>query len=124
MAKYNAALIKNAADPILSSNQQADLILGMFNDIGTGAEGGIGDIDRVGKVDKVGGTVDVSSEDLKRMRDIYENDIIQEVYQSDITPQVSIQFGDVKETADVDMIVEVIKSKIKEGINVCADGLH
>ena len=49
-----------------------------------------GDIDKVKKVDKVGGTVDVSSEDLKRMRDIYENDIVQEVYQSNITPQVNI----------------------------------
>ncbi len=79
---------------------------------------------KVKKVDKVGGTVDVSSEDLKRMRDIYENDIVQEVYQSNITPQVNIQFGDVKETADVDKILGLIKGKIKESINIQADGVH
>ncbi len=81
-------------------------------------------IDKVGKVDKVGGTVDVSSEDLKRMRDIYENDIVQEVYVSQITPQVNVTFGDVKETADVDKMLRIIKTKMKESINISPEGVH
>lgn len=78
----------------------------------------------MGKVDKVGGTVDISSEELKRMRDIYENDIIQEVYVSNTTPQVNIQFGDVRETADVDEMLRIIKSKIRESLNISAEGVH
>ena len=122
MAAYEAAKQENeaekSADDILS-----EAGLGGDADNGDGAITG-GDIDKVKKVDKVGGTVDVSSEDLKRMRDIYENDIIQEVYQSNITPQVNIQFGDVKESADVDKIIGTIKGKIRESINICADGVH
>ncbi len=96
------------------------------NGLGNVAGGDVagGNVDKVGKVDKVGGTVDVSSEDLKRMRDIYENDVIQEVYATNVTPQVNIQFGDVKETADVDKIIGLIRGKIKESININAEGVH
>lgn len=122
MAAYNAAKQEHSAEKS-ADNMLAGAGLSGAVDNGVGDIAG-GDIDKVKKVDKVGGTVDVSSEDLKRMRDIYENDIVQEVYQSNITPQVNIQFGDVKETADVDKILGLIKGKIKESINIQADGVH
>lgn len=58
------------------------------------------------------------------MRDIYENDIVQEVYVSQITPQVNVTFGDVKETADVDKMLRIIKTKMKESINISPEGVH
>lgn len=125
MAAYNAAKLSNIVEDVSDAAGKAsgnDLLNGLGVP-GYGMED-ISNIDKVGKVDKVGGTVDVSSEDFKRLRDIYENDVIQEVYQSNVTPQVNIQFGDVRESADVDQIIKIIKSKIKEGINICADGVH
>ena len=132
MKAYNAAKVGSVADNVLSATEQANSILSMLNGAKIPPVLAVDDknkkkaanVDKVGKVDKVGGTVDVSSEDLKRMRDIYENDIIQEVYVSNITPQVNIQFGDVRETADVDKIVSQIKGKIKESISISPEGLH
>jgi len=132
MRAYNAAKVKSVAEPVADASEQANSILAMLDgakipdvpEVGDKTKSKPANVDRVGKVDKVGGTVDVSSEDLKRMRDIYENDIIQEVYASNITPQVNIQFGDVRETADVDKILGEIKSKIKESISISPEGLH
>lgn len=117
MAAYNAAKVEETFN-------ESDIGSKVPQTPTAAAAPKLNSIDKVKKVDKVGGTVDVSSEDLKRMRDIYENDIVQEVYQSNITPQVNIQFGDVKETADVDKILGLIKGKIKESINIQADGVH
>ena len=122
-----------------------DSIGGLFDDLGAGSEdlwngnqgpSDIGEVpaasipdgdkkvDKVGKVDKIGGTVDIASEDLKYLRDIFENDVIQEVYTSQVTPQVTISFGDVKETADVDSIMSTIREKVKEQLNISADAIH
>ena len=125
MAAYNAAKLSNIVGDVSDAADKAsgnDLLDGLGIP-GAGMED-ISNIDKVGKVDKVGGTVDVSSEDLKRLRDIYENDIIQEVYVTDVTPQVNIKFGDVRETADIKKIVREIRESIKEGINIGAEGVH
>ena len=123
MAAYNAAkndeedFDESSLEDKISKTPQADEAPELSSK-------GKKNIDKVGKVDKVGGTVDISSEELKRMREFYENDIIQEVRVSQITPQVNVTFGDVHETADADKLIRVIKTKVKEAINVSPDGVH
>lgn len=65
----------------------------------------------VGTVDKVNGTVDISSEDLKLLKDIASRDLL--LSMTSVTPQANITFGDVKETADVGQIMDVIEDMVE-----------
>lgn len=59
-----------------------------------------------GKLDKV----DITSEDLKYLRDVAMHQY--KINYKQITPQVNIAFGDVRETADVDVILDQIEQKM------------
>lgn len=65
----------------------------------------------VGNVDKVNGTVDISSEDLKLLKDIASRDLL--LSMTSVTPQANITFGDVRETADVGQIMDVIEDMVE-----------
>lgn len=65
----------------------------------------------VGDVDKVNGTVDITSEDLKLLKDIATRDLL--LSMTSVTPQANITFGDVKETADVGKIMDVIEDMVE-----------
>lgn len=65
----------------------------------------------VGDVDNVKGTVDISSEDLKLLKDIATRDLL--LNMTSVTPQANITFGDVRETADVDKIMDVIEDMVE-----------
>lgn len=71
-------------------------------------------INNIGQVDKIGdvnGTVDVTSEDLKLMRELAEMQAIQRFVS--LTPTVQVTTGDINSGHDVDSII----SKITEGLN-------
>lgn len=65
----------------------------------------------VGTVDKVNGTVDISSEDLKLLKDIASRDLL--LSMTSVTPQANVTFGDVRETADVNKIMDVIEDMVE-----------
>lgn len=68
-----------------------------------------GDLDSVGKIDS---DVNISDEDLKLLRDMSAREFLLQL--QTVTPVANIKFGDVKETADVGKIVEVIEQMVEE----------
>lgn len=65
----------------------------------------------VGDVDNVKGKVDISSEDLKILKDIATRDLF--LNMTSVTPQANVTFGDVRETADVNKIMDVIEDMVE-----------
>ncbi|MBU9707132.1 hypothetical protein KSP24_09365 [Paenibacillus sp. AK121] len=79
----------------------------------------------VGKVDKVGkieDKVDISSEDLKVMRDIAEMKSIQNFVT--LTPTVQVKTGDINNGADVDTIIKKIGDHLEEQFVSTAQGVY
>lgn len=68
-----------------------------------------GDLDSVGKINS---DVEISDEDIQLLRDIAARDFLVNV--QTVTPKANIKFGDVRETADVNKIVEVIEDMVEE----------
>ncbi|HHY27695.1 MAG TPA: hypothetical protein GX523_13310 [Desulfitobacterium dehalogenans] len=93
-------------------------MFGLNNDIGAiaagGEEEGIPNIDRVGEVGKINNTVDISSEDLKIMRELAEMKNIQNFVT--LTPTVSVTTGDIRNGSDADTIVSQIKTMLERDI--------
>lgn len=74
----------------------------------------INKINNIGQVDKIGdvdGTVNVTSEDLKLMRELAEMQAVQRFVS--LTPTVQVTTGDINSGHDVDSII----SKITDGLN-------
>ncbi|MEK3912218.1 hypothetical protein [Paenibacillus sp. FSL H7-0331] len=79
----------------------------------------------IGKVDTVGNiedTVDISSEDLKVMRDIAEMQSIQNFVS--LTPTVQVQTGDINNGADVHDIIKRIGDHLEEQFTSSAKGTY
>lgn len=82
-------------------------VLDAFNADGVVINGG--KIDSVGSIDS---DVAISDEDLKLLRDMAARDYLLQL--QTITPVANVKFGDVRETADVGKIVEVIEQMVEE----------
>lgn len=63
-------------------------------------------------VDVAGGEVSISDEDLKMLKDIATRDYMLNYKQ--ITPNVNIEFGDVRETADVNEVKNALQRMMEE----------
>ena len=68
--------------------------------------------------------VDMSDEDLKYLRDIAERDYINKFSTATLAPNISIKFGDVKETADADKVAKRIRKILQEEIAMAAEGAY
>ncbi|MFS1514553.1 tape measure protein [Chengkuizengella sp. SCS-71B] len=79
-------------------------------------------IGRVDEVGKIKDTVDISSEDLKMMRDLAEMRNIQNFVT--LTPVVQVQTGDITEKVDVEEVVREIERSMKEEIRASAEGVY
>lgn len=92
---------------------------------GKGDNGGnnSGDEDDVQKVEIVN-TVDIASEDLRYMRDIAEREAINQFTSKFVQPVVNVQFGEVRETADVDAIVKKLTSDFVAELNTAGEFVH
>lgn len=62
-------------------------------------------------IDKINSPVEISSEDLKLLKDIASRDML--LNMMSVTPQANITFGDVRETADVNKIMDVIEDMVE-----------
>lgn len=65
-----------------------------------------------GQLDSIDSDVNISDEDIKLLRDMAARDYLLQV--QSITPVAHVTFGDVRETADVNKIVEVIEQMVDE----------
>jgi tape measure domain-containing protein len=84
-----------------------DSVLGAFN--ADGVQVGGGSLDSVGSIKN---DVNISDEDLKLLRDMTARDYLLQL--QSITPVANVTFGDVRETADVSKIVDVIEQMVEE----------
>lgn len=82
------------------------------------------DVDNVKNVDHINDTVDIASEDLRYIRDIADQEAINQFTSKLLQPQINVNFGEVKETADVDEIIERITTGLDESLNNSSDLLH
>lgn len=85
--------------------------------------GGGDDGDDVQKVEVVN-TVDIASEDLRYMRDMAEQEAINQFTSKLVQPQITVTFGDVHETADVDAIINKLTSQVVEDYSTESDFVH
>lgn len=79
-------------------------VLDMFNADGVTVDGGY--------LDGIKSDVNISDEDVQLMRDMAARDFLLQLQA--ITPVANVTFGDVRETADVNKIVEVIEQMVDE----------
>lgn len=82
------------------------------------------DVDNVENVNHINDTVDIASEDLRYIRDIADQEAINQFTSKLLQPQINVSFGEVKETADVDEIIERITTGLDESLNNSSDLLH
>lgn len=101
---------KTASDKLAKLSESLD----KYTKPGAMAVPGVPNIDEVGTVNKVkdGGTVKIYEEDLKLLKDVAMREF--QLNYRQITPQIDIKFGDVRETADVNKIMEVVNDRIVE----------
>ncbi|WP_396390937.1 hypothetical protein [Desulfosporosinus shakirovi] len=79
-------------------------------------------IDRVNEVGKINNTVDISSEDLKTMRELAEMKNIQNFVT--LTPTVAMTTGDINNGQSVDSIIVKIKTMLETEISSSAQGVY
>jgi tape measure domain-containing protein len=73
-----------------------------------------------------GGAVEVEmpDEDLDYLREIAERDYIANIASNSLAPNISVQFGDVHETADADKVAGRIKQILQEEIAMVSEGVY
>jgi len=79
----------------------------------------IGKVDKVGKIEKA---VDISSEDLKTMRELAEMKNIQNYVT--LTPTIQVTTGDINNGMDIDTIVSRIEDVMTNEISTHASGVY
>lgn len=79
-------------------------------------------IDQVGEVGKINNTVDISSEDLKTMRELAEMKNIQNFVT--LTPTVTVSTGDIRSGDEADSIVMKIQTMLETQIASSAEGVY
>ena len=67
-----------------------------------------GDLDSV----KIKGDVSITDEDIKLLKDVAATEFVNKY--TTLRPEMSVSFGDVRETADVNKILSVIEDMIEE----------
>lgn len=79
-------------------------------------------VGKVGQVDKIKGKVDISSEDLKIMRDIAEMKNIQNFVT--LKPTVSLKTGNINNSGDLDSIVTKLTTRLEDEVAASAKGVY
>ena len=99
----------------MGNSASAKLTNGGTNSIPVTADGG--------KLDTAG-EVNISDEDLKYMKDFAEQEFVNKFTTATLAPNVSIQFGDIHEEADVEKVKDRIKEILEEEISEVAEGVY
>ncbi|MGE6261101.1 hypothetical protein ACQKCU_25045 [Heyndrickxia sporothermodurans] len=91
----------------------------------SGVGNGKNEIPKVGKVDevdKINKSVDISSEDLKMLRELAEIKNIQNFVT--LTPTVQVTTGDIKSESDIDKIIAQIENRLTNEVKSTAQGVY
>jgi hypothetical protein len=128
---------KAFADSFMDKGRAAsDKVKGMLSDakkLGgsapTGTSGGfanqnnnLNNVNKVGEVGKINDTVDISSDDLKLMRELAEIQAIQNFVE--LTPTVQVTTGNINNAGDIDTIINKIGQKLNEEFISTAQGVY
>ena len=105
-AKLKAAEEERAKAEELKKSQEFDFTKYMEDAILAG-----GKLDEVGKINS---DVNISDEDIKLLKDVAAKEFSLNYRQ--ITPKMNVTFGDVRETADVNKLMEVIEAMTAEAL--------
>lgn len=68
--------------------------------------------------------VDMSDESIQYLRDIAERDYINKFSTATLAPNITVQFGDVHEEADIDKVTGRLKLILQEEIATAAEGVY
>ncbi|MDF2925886.1 MAG: hypothetical protein K0R57_4800 [Paenibacillaceae bacterium] len=93
-----------------------------FDGLNSTYGGKIPNVEKVGEVGKINDTVDISSEDLKTMRELAEMKNIQNFVS--LTPSVQVTTGPVGQESDINTIVARIETMLTEQIASSAQGVY
>lgn len=74
--------------------------------------------------DKIKNSVDIGNEQLKYLRDIAEREAINKFTNTTLVPQLAVSFGDVRETADVDKVLDKLTEIVEEALYTGEEGVH
>lgn len=66
--------------------------------------------------------INIEQEDIKLLRDVAETEVVNKFTQ--LTPNISVSFGDVHETADVENLKDRIVQMLQEEISLSAEGSY
>lgn len=118
----------NRSDRVANRNNWLNDLQNKINgklDIGKSASNKLGDTTKVdgGKLDSAG-EVNLSDEDLKYLKDFAEQDFINKFTSATLAPNVTVTFGDVHETADIDKVKDRITEILEEEIAEVAEGVY
>lgn len=93
-----------------------------------GSEGAFGDSNTPVKVEGTGAggsvNVDMPDEDKEYLKNIAERDYIANVATNSLAPNISVQFGEVHQTADANKIAGRIKKILQEQIAMASEGVY
>ncbi|MFZ4916322.1 hypothetical protein [Paenibacillus sp. S29] len=117
--KQNAAANPKADKPFDFTKWNAAADAAKKANAGDDKKKNVGKVDKVGKIED---KVDISSEDLKVMRDIAEMKSIQNFVT--LTPTVQVKTGDINNGADVDTIIKKIGDHLEEQFVSTAQGVY
>lgn len=93
---------------------------GSFQNAGT--PGNLNTVNRVKQLDSINGTVDISSDDLKMLRELAEIQAIQNFVE--LTPTVQVTTGNINNAGDIDTIINKIGQKLNEEFVSTAQGVY
>lgn len=79
-------------------------------------------IDSIGELGRINDSVDISSEDLKTMRELAEMRSIQNFVT--LQPSVNIETGDINENADFDVLITRIEEYVEGEMIAAAEGVY
>ena len=83
---------------------------------------GVGDI--AANTGKAADALEISEEDLKYLRDVAEREVIDRTVLRDVKVTLTNSFGDIRETADIDGIINKLETRLAEAIVNEAEGSY
>lgn len=89
-----------------------DNLIGIYNGVS----------DTAANTGKMADAMEITEEDLKYLRDVAEREVIDRTVLRDIKVTLTNTFGDIRETADIDGIINKLETRLAEAIAIEAEG--
>lgn len=106
--------------PVTTPTINTPSAVGSFQN--TGAPANIKNVNHVNTVGSINESVDISSDDLKMLRELAEIQAIQNFVE--LTPTVQVTTGNINNAGDIDTIINKIGQKLNEEFVSTAQGVY